>query len=1000
MANKKHLDIVSMNCHGYKGNGHYTNSIIQQNDIIFLCEHWLSSAESFLLSDQSSSHELIFSPAQKQHTGRPYGGNCFLYKNDIVKKVDIIHEDEHILAIKSNIGSETVVLIGIYLTAYHDNTSIEKYTFELNTLTSIINQFIEEAEIIMFGDFQSFPSNTYDLCNRVSTVRNPLSMKLSNFLSENCLQFLDVTKGSGPTYTYHHSTLNHSSYIDHVALLEHSKYINNSSCGVVHPELTNTGDHLPVKITIQINNDTQDHNSAIKTNKSIPRRLWKNNRFIQLYQEEINNAFSEKTFDAEQIDKEIDWLHKTILSCSQVAFNTLNKRYFQLTPKNWWSEDLSKSKRNLSHFYNMWKNANFPREETSEVYSRYKLARRIFRKDVKLAQHNLISNRYTKIESLKKIHPQKFWQKLRSLKSSSNTRLFTISDKTTKETISTEFGKHFKHLLNTPRIDAHTNDEKFVRSDSNVEVLITRDELLNALQLLNRGKSLDQFNISSEHFIHIKNDAFFKYLTELYNEIFRSGETPQQLSSSIIIPLVKSFKKSLSNPNNYRGVSLIPIMTKILELIILQKCPILTDCHESQFGFKPNSSTIHAEFILKETIRHYNNRGSPLYICSLDAEKAFDSCNWDKLFNKLSHEKILPTPITNVLHSLYTSGTANVLYRGMKSSSFTLTQGVRQGSILSPYLYNIYTEAMLEEIRKGIVGTVCFEVFTGIIAYADDIILISATLTGLQKMINDCVKYGYKHKIKFNSNKTEFLHSGETYNNKNLYVDNVQVSMKETFTHLGFNWKRSNTIKTIDIQKSHLQSRMNEFWAATNALISGGIRFLHPHTIITLFETMLIPKLLYGLELCELTKPLLTELDKNARIALKYIFNVSKYSFNILHEVFSLNKVSQILQHRKLKTLIRLLQNASTRKIIIGQSCSELHPSSFVSDAVRVSKLCEIDFKQLLFSRQVPKLKKNVATDENLDRINSLRPLIDEWSILENRLIFKRLIEENVVQAI
>ena len=122
--------------------------------------------------------------------------------------------------------------------------------------------------------------------------------------------------------------------------------------------------------------------------------------------------------------------------------------------------------------------------------------------------------------------------------------------------------------------------------------------------------------------------------------------------------------------------------------------PEIMDSHSNQFGFKSNSSTLHAEFIISETIKYYNNNISPVYICSLDAEKAFDSCNWNILFEKLHYDKRIPSNVVNVLFSLYKSGTATVSYLGCKSKMFELKQGVRQGSILSPHMYiyitNIY----------------------------------------------------------------------------------------------------------------------------------------------------------------------------------------------------------------------------------------------------------------------------------------------------------------------
>ena len=104
---------------------------------------------------------------------------------------------------------------------------------------------------------------------------------------------------------------------------------------------------------------------------------------------------------------------------------------------------------------------------------------------------------------------------------------------------------------------------------------------------------------------------------------------------------------------------------------------------------------------------------------------------------------------------------AKVVYDGCMSNSFKVSQGVQQGSILSPHLYNIYTESLLKDIQQNCKKeTSIHGHYTGITMYADDIILMSTTLSGIQHLANKCTEYNNSNAICFNSDKTELLVSG------------------------------------------------------------------------------------------------------------------------------------------------------------------------------------------------------------------------------------------------
>ena len=94
-------------------------------------------------------------------------------------------------------------------------------------------------------------------------------------------------------------------------------------------------------------------------------------------------------------------------------------------------------------------------------------------------------------------------------------------------------------------------------------------------------------------------------------------------------------------------------------------------------------------FTLKELIRYYIKHGSCMYVAYLDASKAFDRVNQDKLFKKLLNNGV-PKWIIKVISQWYSNQTLCVKWGSVISEVFPVNNGVRQGGILSPLLFNVY----------------------------------------------------------------------------------------------------------------------------------------------------------------------------------------------------------------------------------------------------------------------------------------------------------------------
>ena len=310
----KQVNFISLNCHGLKANISYVESLLNSYDVIFLSEHWLSNFERPLLKNISVSHHILFQNAEKHANGRPFGGNCFLVNKDLFKSFDILHQDKHIFSLKLTCSESPIILIGVYLTASQNNSECQdEYLSQLALISALLEQYADEAECVVVGDFQSFPTQIYDTKIRNHPSRNILSHHLKSFLLNNDLDLIDIASGDGPNYTYHHVSLQRQSYIDHIVVSKFSS-LDTVNCGVLEDQILNTSDHLPVFISLKLNliNKINSQEQLNHEQLKIPSYMWKNNQFLSLYQENLQNIFNGKTYDGNNTDEQIETFYITI----------------------------------------------------------------------------------------------------------------------------------------------------------------------------------------------------------------------------------------------------------------------------------------------------------------------------------------------------------------------------------------------------------------------------------------------------------------------------------------------------------------------------------------------------------------------------------------------------------------------------------------------------------------------------------------------------------------
>ena len=167
---------------------------------------------------------------------------------------------------------------------------------------------------------------------------------------------------------------------------------------------------------------------------------------------------------------------------------------------------------------------------------------------------------------------------------------------------------------------------------------------------------------------------------------------------------------------------------------------------------KKKLSALHASFTLQEVINYNSERSFKIYTCLLDSSKAFDVVWIDGLFYKLYEFEICGN-MWRLLYAAYTDMKSCVMFNDIYSRWFYVKQSVRQGGVLSPWLYLLYLNDMLVELRSVPEALRIGNLKLNYVAQADDVTILSLTPKGLQHLLD--IVYAYSRKWHFKHNVTK-----------------------------------------------------------------------------------------------------------------------------------------------------------------------------------------------------------------------------------------------------
>ena len=178
-------------------------------------------------------------------------------------------------------------------------------------------------------------------------------------------------------------------------------------------------------------------------------------------------------------------------------------------------------------------------------------------------------------------------------------------------------------------------------------------------------------------------------LQQLFNQALTTGEFPSNLKNADVTPVFK--KNNPLNKENYRPVSVLPIISKVIEKMMQNQINVHIKSFLSPYlcGYRKGFNIQHALISLIERWRKsLDNKGYGGAVL-MDLSKAFDTLNHDLLIAKL-HAYGFDIKTLKLLHSFLTKRWQRTKVNSSFSTWSELLQGVPQGSVLGPILFNIY----------------------------------------------------------------------------------------------------------------------------------------------------------------------------------------------------------------------------------------------------------------------------------------------------------------------
>ena len=800
------LRIASINCKNVKSSLAEIESLCCKCDIVFIQETWLAPTEITILKALHPDFCADGTSAFRDDVnlvGRPHGGLAVLWRKYLshvltVKRYDC---DNRILGVNISNTNGDYLFLNLYLpcdNGSHSDDNFDSFMQTIGYAVSVIDDHPSPVSFLL-GDFNAAINRPSIFGHELKQVCNDNQLMLSDeiFLSPDSFTFFSEA---------HHTT----SWLDHCV-----------STPLAHQRIADmsidynfqSSDHFPLLLNVCIPSLSPSRSVSTAHNLAPPSTgtSWSKaeksdiESFRDCSERELRNIdiptnitlCRDTSCTSAAHRSEIDSFYQSITDALLLAANhcipsTGRQHRGQRIPG--WNDLVKELHSRARSSFLTWARCGKPRhgphhQEMTQDRARFKYALRACKKNEATIKADKLATDLLDKDFLQ------FWRDVKHQSSNKVPLPDSVAGHSSPDDIANMWACHFRYLFNSvPSSDAKQfvlssiSDACSAADASDVAgCLFTPQDVKRAISLLKKGKAAGPDSISAEHLCYA-HPSLVVLLTFCFNASLIHGYIPKSITMSAISPVIKDKAGDSSDKSNYRPIALTSVITKVIERIILHKFSDYFISSAHQFGFKAGLSTDICIYTLKEIVDFYLSSSSPVYICFMDASKAFDKvCHWT-LFKKLI-ERGLPALITRLLIYWYSSQTVYIRWANSTSFHFEVSNGVRQGGVLSPVLFNVYMDGLSSVLANSFIGCSISNLLYNHLFYADDIVLLSPSAKGLQSLIDQCVLYADSHNITFNAKKTvysSFIPSKrELSSTHSLFLSGCQLNRSSCTKYLG-----------------------------------------------------------------------------------------------------------------------------------------------------------------------------------------------------------------------